>query len=68
MLRRGKLEQIKNLDAKRSADDVYFRVLVFTEVGWRNLLLTKEQVDVALRRAEKNPEDELQPSWLDKLL
>ena len=68
MLRRGKLEQIKNLDAKRSADAIYFRVLVFTEAGWKNLLLTKEQVDVALERAEKNPEDELQPSWLDKIL
>ena len=68
MLRRGKLEQIKNLDAKRSAEEIYFRVLVWTGTGYENLLLTKNQLDVSLDRAEKNPEDEIQPSWLDKLI
>ena len=67
-VKRGRLELIKNLDAKRSSDDLYYRVLVHTEGGWKNLLLTKEQVDVALDRASKNPEDEIQPSWLDKII
>ena len=67
-IKRGRLELIKNLDAKRSSDDLYYRVLVHTEGGWKNLLLTKEQVDVALDRASKNPEDEIQPSWLDKII
>lgn len=68
MLKRGKLEQVKNLDAKRSSNDIYFRVLVWTDAGYQNLLLTKHQLDVALDRATKNPEDEIQPGWLDKLI
>ena len=68
MIRRGSLQSIKNLDPKPGANPIYFRVLVHTEAGWKNLLLTKEQVDVALDRAEKNPEDEIQPSWLDKII
>ncbi len=68
MLKRGKLEQVKNLDAKRSSNDIYFRVLVWTNAGYQNLLLTKHQLDVATDRATKNPEDEIQPGWLDKLI
>ena len=68
MLKRGKLEQIKNLDAKRSSNDIYFRVLVWTGMSYQNLLLTKHQLDVAMDRASKNPEDEIQPGWLDKLI
>ena len=68
MLKRGKLEQVKNLDAKRSSNDIYFRVLVWTDAGYQNLLLTKHQLDVAIERATKNPEDEIQPGWLDKLI
>ena len=68
MLKRGKLEQVENLDAKRSSNDIYFRVLVWTNAGHQNLLLTKHQLDVAIDRATKNPEDEIQPSWLDKLI
>ena len=67
MLKRGKLEQIKNLDAKRRSNDIYFRVLVWTGMSYQNLLLTKHQLDVAMDRASKNPEDEIQPGWLDKL-
>ena len=68
IIKRGRLELIKNLDAKRSSNELYYRVLVHTEGGWKNLLLTHNQVDVAMERAEKNPEDEIQPSWLDKLI
>jgi len=68
MLKRGKLEQIENLDAKRSSNDIYFRVLVWTGMSYQNLLLTKHQLDVAMDRATKNPEDEIQPGWLDKLI
>ncbi len=68
MLKRGKLEQVKNLDAKRSSNDIYFRVLVWTGMSYQNLLLTKHQLDVAMDRATKNPEDEIQPGWLDKLI
>jgi hypothetical protein len=68
MLKRGKLEQVKNLDAKRSSNDIYFRVLVWTGMSYQNLLLTKHQLDVAMDRASKNPEDEIQPGWLDKLI
>jgi hypothetical protein len=68
MLKRGKLEQVENLDAKRSSNDIYFRVLVWTGMSYQNLLLTKHQLDVAMDRATKNPEDEIQPGWLDKLI
>lgn len=68
MIKRGKLERIENLDQKRAANDIYFRVLVWTDAGWQNLLLTKHQVDTAMDRAKKNPEDETQPSWLDKII
>tara|TARA_R110002096_G_scaffold23556_7_gene74964 strand:- start:1405 stop:1614 length:210 start_codon:yes stop_codon:yes gene_type:complete len=68
MLKRGRLELINNLDAKQNSNNIYFRVLVKTEDGWKNLMLTKSQVDVALDRACKNPEDEIQPTWLDKLI
>ncbi len=68
MLKRGKLEQVENLDAKRSSNDIYFRVLVWTGMSYQNLLLTKHQLDVAIDRATKNPEDEIQPGWLDKLI
>ncbi len=68
MLKRGKLERIKNLDAKRSSHDIYFRVLVWTGMSYQNLLLTKHQLDVSIDRATKNPEDEIQPGWLDKLI
>jgi hypothetical protein len=68
MLKRGRLELINNLDAKQNSNSVYFRVLVKTEEGWENLLMTKSQVDVALKRARNNPEDEIQPGWLDKLI
>ena len=67
-LKRGRLELITNLDAKVNSNDLYYRVLVHTVAGWKNLLLTHHQVDVAMERAEKNPEDEIQPSWLDKIL
>ena len=66
MIKRGTLQRIKNLDPKRSANEIYFRVLVWTGAGWQNLLLTKHQVDTSIDRATKNPEDEIQPSWLDK--
>ena len=68
MIKRGRLERIDNLDQKQAANDMYFRVLVWTDAGWRNLLLTKHQVDTALDRAKKNPEDETQPGWLDKII
>jgi hypothetical protein len=35
MLKRGKLEQVENLDAKRSSNDIYFRVLVWTGMSYR---------------------------------
>ena len=30
MIKRGTLQRIKNLDPKRSANEIYFRVLVWT--------------------------------------
>tara|TARA_Y100001937_G_scaffold27551_1_gene39653 strand:+ start:1299 stop:1505 length:207 start_codon:yes stop_codon:yes gene_type:complete len=68
MLKRGKLEKIENLDAKKGSSGVYFRVLVWKGDGYQNLLLTKNQLEVAIDRATKNPEDEIQPGWLDKLI
>lgn len=68
MIKRGKLERIDNLDAKQNSNALYYRVLVWSDAGWQNLLLTKHEVDTAIYRADKNPEDETQPGWLDKII
>ena len=38
MIKRGTLQRIKNLDPKRSANEIYFRVLVPRDAPLRNSL------------------------------
>lgn len=70
VINRGRLETIPNLDAKQGSNQTYRRVLVWNvdTKQWTNLLLTEAQVLVAIERAIQNPEDETQPTWLDKLI
>tara|TARA_R110000751_G_scaffold144302_1_gene247881 strand:+ start:354 stop:572 length:219 start_codon:yes stop_codon:yes gene_type:complete len=70
LLNRGRLELVENLDRKDSANAQYLRVLVWDVDAhkYRTLILTANQVAVATGRTIKNPEDEIQPSWLDKII
>ena len=69
MLKTGKLQRVENLDQKFGAADNYHAVLVVNKAGLHEtLLLTDLELAAARYRVKMNPEDELRPNWLDKLL
>lgn len=69
MLKTGKLQRVENLDQKFGAADNYHAVLVVNRAGMHEtLLLTDLELAAARYRVKMNPEDELRPNWLDRLL
>ena len=68
LMKRGRLNRVKNLGKRPGADAFYWRVLVWMDGELCTILLTDEQVQVAKVRTIKNPEDEVKPTWLDKIL
>jgi len=64
----GKIHKTTNNDPKMGAVWVYNRVLVKDEDGeLETLLLTDHELGVIRARVQKNPEEHLEPTWLDKL-
>lgn len=49
--------RIVNKDRRFGADDWYYGHIVRTPHGYRPALFTEDAVQVALKRAAKNPED-----------
>tara|TARA_Y100000310_G_scaffold148872_1_gene148153 strand:+ start:251 stop:508 length:258 start_codon:yes stop_codon:yes gene_type:complete len=64
----GRLHKTINSDPKASAKQTYNRVLVKSEKGqFETLLLTDGELDRIRARSAKNPEEDLVPTWTDKL-
>jgi hypothetical protein len=64
----GKLHKTDNNDYKDFAAWIYNRVLIKNEEGeFETLLFTDNELKVARARSEKNPEEMLTPSLVDKL-
>jgi len=68
LMKRGRLTRVKNLDKKVGANAFYWQVLVCVDGELQTLLLTDEQLQVAKERTTNNPEDEVKPTWLDKII
>jgi len=66
----GKLNYIFNMDKHHAANKGYYRVLVFDSVERRyeNLIITDSEMKKIRERSSKNPEDVVQPSWLDQII
>ena len=65
----GHLAKVQNLDRRFGAHRAYHGVLVVDEKGqFETLMLTDADLKRSRERAAKNPEDEIQPTWKDKLL
>jgi hypothetical protein len=66
----GKLVRIKNQKTKTfsNENEEYTTVLVKTGSGVKALMLTDAELSKALARAEKNKEDQIQQSWISKIL
>jgi hypothetical protein len=63
--RMGDLVRVKNLKKKPAAADKYNHIRVqFPDGCERKMLFTDHAIKVALERAEKNPEDLPDVSWL----
>ena len=67
-MKRGTMIRAVNLDKKSSANFWYMKVLVKTGNKFETLIFTEKEVDRARERTEKNPEDEIVPNWIDKVL
>jgi len=65
---KGKLITIENQEPKFGSSLEYHAVLVKQDKEWKTLLITKSELETILERSEKNPEDQLKPSWWDKLV
>jgi hypothetical protein len=64
----GKLHKTENIDPKFGSQLSYWRVLVQgPNEAFETLLLTESELERVRRRAQKSPEEELYPSWMDKL-
>lgn len=58
-----------NIDKKRAANFYYMKVLVKMPSGkLQTLVFTEKEVERATDRVEKNPEDEIRPIFIDKIL
>ena len=65
----GKIGITGNLDRKVAASATYYRVLVLnSEKKFETLLLTENELLRIRERVKKNPEDEISPSWVDRLI
>ena len=65
----GKIIRSKNLDQKITASAFYYRLLVLnSDNQFETLLLTENELVRIRGRVKKNPEDEIQPSWFDRLV
>lgn len=68
-MKRGTLIRQPNLDKKATANLYYMKVLVKMPSGkLETLIFTEKEVQVAQERTEKNPEDEIKPGFVDRLL
>lgn len=64
----SKLLTVTNEEPKFGADLSYHAVLVRKDGTWTTLLITDTELTTILERTEKNPEDHLKPTWLQKFL
>ena len=66
----GQLNYIYNLDKHHAANKGYYHALVFDSVERRyeNLIITDSEMKKIRERSSKNPEDIVQPSWLDQII
>ena len=65
----GKISVTRNLDQKITASSAYYRVLVLNEKNKpETLLLTEAELSRVRDRVKKNPEDEVTPSFLDRVI
>ena len=64
----GHLQTVANIDPKFGSASEYVRVLVKDERGrFETLLLTRTELVRIRDRAKSSPEEDIVPSWLDKL-
>jgi len=64
----GKLHKVENMDKKSGASKTYWRVLLTSDVnGAETLLLTEKELERCRHRVAMNPEDEVQPSFWNKM-
>ena len=65
----GKISVTRNLDQKVTASSAYYRVLVLNKKNKpETLLLTEGELTRVRDRVKKNPEDEITPSFLDRMI
>ncbi|MFO0449004.1 MAG: hypothetical protein ACK52I_10165 [Pseudomonadota bacterium] len=68
--RLGRLKRIKNQKTKTfsNENEEYISVLVKTGKSVKCLMFTDAELSKALARGEKNKEDQIQQSWISKIL
>ena len=60
----GQLHRANNLDAKPTANDTYWRILIRNEKStFETLLITDHELEKCRKRIESNPEDILVVTW-----
>lgn len=66
----GQLVLLKNKNKGKSENEKYFAIIVNNSgIGiYQNLLFTELEIKQALNRAVKNPEDDLERSFLSSIL
>ena len=67
-MKRGTVIRAANLDKKSSANFWYMMMLVKIDGKLETLIFTEKEVERARERTRKNPEDEVVPTFIDKLL
>ena len=68
MLRLGKLNKEYNLDSAKAANKFYHAILISDGGNLETLLLTDKELLRARERADKNPEDCVRPTPMDRWL
>lgn len=64
----GRMWCIRNLDQKNGASSTYTQILVVDVTGkFETLLLTDSELEKIRHRVKKNPEDEIYPTWFDRM-
>lgn len=65
---KGNMHAASNEKHEINSAYIYQRVLVYKDGKWETLLMTDSDLERIRKRSAKNPDMELQPSAIDKLL
>lgn len=64
----GKLVKVKNQNKKKTANNEYYAVVLKNGNSYSSYLFTEVEISVAFERGRKNPEDQVERSFISNVL